>query len=212
MDTENKDLKIIFAENLTNLRTEAKMTQLELGNAISYSDKAISKWERAEAIPDAYVLMDLAKIFGVTVDYLLHDHKGRARAKKINYASVIMLAIIAIYTVFSIPYITIFLTAGISYWMFFIYATVVSLVVLTVFSFVWGKTHLSMIIMSAMVSSIIFMIYCIFLPWGNFWQILCLIPPAILIVICCFKIKIVKFSFIKRLSKKDTSSTKKEVN
>jgi transcriptional regulator with XRE-family HTH domain len=209
LDTENKDLKIIFAENLTTLRNEAKMTQLELGNAISYSDKAISKWERAEAIPDAYVLMSLAKIFGVTVDYLLRDHKGRVRAKKINYASVIMLAIIAIYTVFAIPYITVLLTTGISYWMFFIYATVVSLVVLTVFNSVWGITKLNILIVSALTASIIVMIYCIFLPWGNFWQILCLIPPAVLIVICCFRLRISKLSFIRRYTRKKDITTEK---
>ena len=33
--------------------------------------KTISKWERGEAIPDAYVLTQLAEIFGVTVDALL---------------------------------------------------------------------------------------------------------------------------------------------
>lgn len=209
LNTENKDLKIIFSENLINLRTEAKMTQLELGNAISYSDKAISKWERGEAIPDAYVLMDLAKIFGVTVDYLLHDHKGKVRAKKINYASVIMLAIIAIYTVFAVPYITVLLTSGVHYWLFFVYATVISLIVLTVFNSVWGKTTLNMLIVSALVTSIIVMIYCIFLPWGNFWQILCLILPAILIVICCFRLKISKLSFVRRLTKKKDGSTEK---
>ena len=50
------------------------MTQLELGEALSYSDKAVSKWERGEAIPDAYVLKKLSAIFNVSVDYLLSEH------------------------------------------------------------------------------------------------------------------------------------------
>ena len=205
----DKELKTVFAENLTILRTEAKMTQLELGNALSYSDKAISKWERGEAIPDAYVLMDLARMFGVTVDYLLHDHKGKARTKKVNYSSVVALSLIGIFTVFSIAYITVLLAAGLSYWLFFVYAEVVSLIVLTVFNSVWGKTLINMLIVSALVASIIAMIYCILLPIGNFWQILFLIIPAILIVICCFRIKISKLSFVRRLSKNKSGSEEK---
>ena len=29
---------------------------------------------RGEAIPDAYVLLEMAAIFGVTVDFILHEH------------------------------------------------------------------------------------------------------------------------------------------
>ena len=47
------------------------MTQAELGQRLNYSDKSISKWERGEAIPDAFVLTQMAELFGVTVDYLL---------------------------------------------------------------------------------------------------------------------------------------------
>lgn len=200
----NKDLKDIFAENLTALRTEAKMTQLELGGAISYSDKAISKWERGEAIPDAYVLTELAKIFGVTVDYLLNEHGGKVRRKKTNYASVVALSVIAIFTVFAIAYITVLLATGKNYWLFFVYAEVTSLIVLTVFNTVWGNRSFNVVIVSALASSVVAMIYCILLPINNFWQILCLIPPVILIVICCFRIRISKISFLRRLSKKSS--------
>ena len=65
------ELKLIFASNLIRLRTAAGMTQAELAEKINYSDKSISKWERGEAIPDAFVLKQMAAIFKVTVDYLL---------------------------------------------------------------------------------------------------------------------------------------------
>ena len=67
------ELKKTVAKNITALRTSQHMTQFELGEMINYSDKAISRWERGEAVPDAYVLLQLAGIFGVTVDYLLAD-------------------------------------------------------------------------------------------------------------------------------------------
>ena len=68
------ELKLTSASNIINLRTAAGMTQAELGARLNYSDKTISKWERGEAIPDAYVLTQLAEIFGVSVDYLLSSH------------------------------------------------------------------------------------------------------------------------------------------
>ena len=65
---EEPTLADITARNIAALRTQRKMTQLELGEALSYSDKAVSKWERGAAVPDAYVLLALSRLFGVSVD------------------------------------------------------------------------------------------------------------------------------------------------
>ena len=70
----NEELKLITASNIINLRTSKKLTQAELGQILNYSDKTISKWERAEAIPDAFVLTQIANYFGVDVNYLLSSH------------------------------------------------------------------------------------------------------------------------------------------
>jgi len=47
------------------------LTQQELAEMFHYSDKAVSKWERGESIPDVGVLKQIADRFGVTVDSLL---------------------------------------------------------------------------------------------------------------------------------------------
>ena len=65
------ELKSIVAENLKALRTSAGLTQGELANRLNYSDKAVSKWERGESLPDVQVLKQLADMYGVGVDYLL---------------------------------------------------------------------------------------------------------------------------------------------
>ena len=65
------DLKSAFAKNVSDLRNINGMTQLELAEKLNYSDKAVSKWERGESIPDISVVMQIADIFGVSVDYLL---------------------------------------------------------------------------------------------------------------------------------------------
>ena len=73
-----EDIKAIIAENIVTLRKAGGMTQIELAEKLNYSDKAVSKWERGESVPDISVLKAIADLFGVTVDYLItadHDPK-----------------------------------------------------------------------------------------------------------------------------------------
>ena len=46
------NIKSIIAQNITDLRRAKGLTQLELAEQLNYSDKAVSKWERAESMPD----------------------------------------------------------------------------------------------------------------------------------------------------------------
>ena len=69
--TEEQVRKVI-AGNLVRFRKEMGMTQLDLSERINYSDKSISKWERGDGIPDVPTLMQLAEIFGVSVNALLY--------------------------------------------------------------------------------------------------------------------------------------------
>ena len=66
--------KRIVANNIIACRKAAAMTQAELADKLNYSDKAVSKWERADAIPDVFVLKQIADLFGKTVDYMITDH------------------------------------------------------------------------------------------------------------------------------------------
>ena len=63
-----------IASNLIRLRLASGMTQAEVGEKLNYSDKAISKWERGDVTTDVFVLMQIADVFGVDVDYLLKKH------------------------------------------------------------------------------------------------------------------------------------------
>lgn len=72
------DLKQIFAANLQSLRQTHGMTQTDLGDKLNYSDKAVSKWERGESIPDASVLKEISSLFGISLDSLLTDHTDEA--------------------------------------------------------------------------------------------------------------------------------------
>ena len=62
-----------LTENLIKYRKLNGLTQLELADCISYSDKSVSKWERGEGVPDVFVLMNLARLYGVTVSELIGE-------------------------------------------------------------------------------------------------------------------------------------------
>lgn len=53
------------------LRKEKEMTQKQVVDLMSITDKTISKWERGLGCPDVSLLRELAAIFGVSVDQLL---------------------------------------------------------------------------------------------------------------------------------------------
>lgn len=73
-DNKNMDTKDVIAENITGLRKMAGMTQMDLANRLDYSDKAISKWERAQSLPDAEMLQKIALLFHVDINYLFVPH------------------------------------------------------------------------------------------------------------------------------------------
>lgn len=73
------DLRKIIASNIVALRRSGKLTQGELAEKLNYSDKAVSKWERAESMPDIAVLKQIADMFGVTVDYLLSEQHSASQ-------------------------------------------------------------------------------------------------------------------------------------
>lgn len=64
-----------FGDYLNYLRKKKGMTQAELANELGVTNKAVSKWETGEAMPETSLLVPLSKIFGVTVDELLNGGK-----------------------------------------------------------------------------------------------------------------------------------------
>lgn len=66
-----ENINQVFAENLKENRMRLGLSQLQLGEMLSYSEKSVSKWEAGKAIPGAEVLVRLARIFGTNVDMLL---------------------------------------------------------------------------------------------------------------------------------------------
>ena len=70
---DDEKLKYQIGANIAAYRKQAALTQAGLAEKLNYSDKAVSKWERGESIPDVLTLMQLADQFGITVNDLLVD-------------------------------------------------------------------------------------------------------------------------------------------
>ena len=70
---DDEKVKIQIGANIAAYRKQAGLTQAGLAEKLNYSDKAVSKWERGESVPDVLTLMVLAEQFGITVNDLLVD-------------------------------------------------------------------------------------------------------------------------------------------
>ena len=66
-------LKDRIGANIALQRKRAGLTQAGLAEKLNYSDKAVSKWERGESMPDVLTLMQLAEQFEIRVGDLLED-------------------------------------------------------------------------------------------------------------------------------------------
>lgn len=82
-----------FSNNLVRLRKLKKLNQNDLAKEFNYSNKAISKWETGETIPDIVMLKQIADFFQITLDELItsenicKEKEKRKKRKLITYAS-----------------------------------------------------------------------------------------------------------------------------
>ena len=70
---DDATLRNHIGSNIASYRKQAGLTQAALAEQLNYSDKAVSKWERGESIPDVLTLDALARRLGITVNDLLLD-------------------------------------------------------------------------------------------------------------------------------------------
>lgn len=190
------ELKLIFASNLIKLRTDAGMTQVELGEKLNYSDKTISKWERAESIPDAFVLKQIGAIFGVSVDHLLSSHdqwedslSGKKQKSEAKYDSffITMVSIAGIGTLAVLIFVILWVLGSIQ-WSVFAYAVPVSLITLLVLNSIWNGGKNNLLIVASLVFCIIAIIYIALIEYQP-WQLFLVVIPAELVVFFSFKIR-----------------------
>ena len=66
-----KNEKHSIGKTITTLRKKKGWTQGELAEKLNVSDKAVSKWENEESFPSIEFFPAIAKLFDVSIDYLM---------------------------------------------------------------------------------------------------------------------------------------------
>jgi transcriptional regulator with XRE-family HTH domain len=188
-----KDIKPIIAKNITILRQNAKMTQSELAEKLNYSDKAISKWERGESIPDITVLKALADLFGVPLDYLVQENQQEPAVpesetvpvKRRNHKVITVLSILLVWLLATAAYVVIDMIYNKNqiHLLAFVYAVPVSVLVWLVLNSVWfGGKHNCAIVAVLMWTILISVVLALMLYGLWIWQPLLLGIPGQIII------------------------------
>lgn len=188
----NEDLlRKYFSKNLCHYRKQLGLTQTELAERLSYSDKSISKWERGDGLPDLVVTAQIADIFGLTVNDMIAEKPRRRLMTTRNKVIITLLSMGIAWLVATVLFFLceIFFPDIKVWWLFYIYAIPVSAIVGTVFSCLWWKK----IHLLAAISTLIWSIaLCIMLTAININKIyLIFVVAAVLqiLVILWFLIK-----------------------
>ena len=190
------DIKQIIAKNISALRQDKELTQIELAEKLNYSDKAVSKWERGESLPDISVLTQIADLFEVPLDYLVRrEHnspheittpKGRTVKNRGFITGMAVLLVWLVATVifvilYSIPNIN---TTGVL--LSFIYAVPTTLVVWLIFNCIWFNKKRNFLIISLLMWCTLGATYLTLalLALKNLWLIFIVgIPSQIIIIL-----------------------------
>ena len=138
MQIEESALRKTIGKNIALYRKANRDTQAALGEKLNYTDKAVSKWERGESIPDVYVLSCIAELYGVTVGNLIGETKPAIRTSphlhlyiyllSAALAYVIATVLIVMFEIFNVPFNT---------WLFLLYGSVVASILGVIFTMLW---------------------------------------------------------------------------
>ena len=152
-----------IATNISAMRNAAGLTQAQFAEKLNYTDKAISKWERGESVPDIAVLWQIADMFGVTVDWLISDHGSSeatpdaeaVRAGKQNRILISLLSSVGVWFIATIVFIVLQSIGANRVWLPFMWAAPATCIDLLVFNAIWGKYKLNFLFISLIIWTLI---------------------------------------------------------
>ncbi len=203
----DEKLKAILGANIVSYRKQLRLTQAGLAEKLNYSDKAVSKWERGESMPDVLTLVQLAELFGITVSDLLTDpnqlpeNSGavvekmekaveKTLKRKANKQSILGLSSLLVWFVALLLFVIISSLGIEKSWIAFVYAipadAVVRLSLLSAWrDFRWNKT-----LVSAIVWGVLLSLYLSLLLFAqlNIWKLFLLGIPGQIAVFLWFRL------------------------
>lgn len=182
MNNDKNDIAKVLADNIAYYRKKLNLTQLELAEKLNYSDKSISKWERAEGVPDIYVLRELSLFFGVPIDALVSKRKQPFSLLKNKfilayfYASIFLVIGVALFGILNL------LDVDYENWKVIVYSSVFSSLTLFIFYLVW---KIKLAIYSYLTTSVWLLAFSITLivnQPGNYWVYIITAPVYALLL------------------------------
>ncbi len=194
---DGEKLKDLIGKNIATYRKRASLTQAGLAAKLNYSDKAVSKWERGESMPDVQTLVQLAELFGISVNDLLTDPNAlpeqagavqqtmekvveRTLKRKANKKIILGLSSVLVWFVALFVYV-ILASADILYsWLAFFFAVPANGIVLLSLrsawrDFRWNRAYISVIMWGSLLS--IYMLLLVLFRL-NIWRIFLLGIPG----------------------------------
>ena len=192
------ELRNIIGNNLSSLRKNKKLTQLELADKLGYSDKAISKWENGDTLPDIETLYQLCNFYHVTLDFLV-DEKGLENKNLYekkddkstlgNKISIAALLDSIVWIIATIIYVYLLLFSKTNFWQVFIWAvSLTSLFTIFINKIYFKNKICAFTCMTIFVWSLITSFYLTFLTY-NIWPLFLVCIPIQIALILWLGIK-----------------------
>ena len=161
---EEERIKSNIAKNLTAYRKRCNLTQSQLAEKINYSDKAVSKWERGEGVPDTLVLLKMCEIFDVTLNDIISDKvKTQEPFFVRNRIIVTILSCGLVMLVATIVFVLLNMALPNNEFSYltYIFALPPMFIVLVVFAGLWGTKPLQLLSISGLIWTVCLSIYFI---------------------------------------------------
>lgn len=150
------DFRKRVGNNISYYRKANGMTQSALAEKLNYSDKAISKWERGESVPDVYVLYKMSELFNCTLNEIIGQSteeniseeklEGIVKQNQFRKIMITALSVGLLWLVASVIFfVTDLIVNGVysigrnEFSLVFLYAVPGSFIITLVFSKLWGR-------------------------------------------------------------------------
>ena len=191
-----ENIRELVRENLISFRKGAKLTQLELAQKIGYSDKAVSRWETGEVVPDIETLNALSELYGVPMGAFFEKPSVNAKSNKKkglkigNKMAIALLSIGGVWAVSTVIFVLLYLGTIANSWLAFVWALPVSFVLSIVFNAMWGRRVWTFIFISLLIWTLILSAYLQLLPYNLYLLFVVGAPlQACVVLASCIKKK-----------------------
>ncbi|MDY2696325.1 MAG: helix-turn-helix transcriptional regulator, partial [Eubacteriales bacterium] len=160
-----KDINLIIGNNIKELRKINKMTQSDLAEKLNYSNKAVSRWESGEVIPDVQTLNNICEIFEVPIESIFKEQLPTEKVKKEykfrmgNKMAISLLAVMMIWLIATVVFVYSRITFDDNLWQVFLWAIPLSCIIGIVFNSIWGRKFFNFVLISILIWSTLACIY-----------------------------------------------------